>query len=138
VDVEAHFRLLSVLEILEHGRRALPSLEDPRLDGALEAMHRLQAEIVAALATLRPLTSENQAGDRRSCRGKPAGFLGGVLYVGADLLRRWNRGLPRTGDSPVSLIALTIPLVRPTGCMELLSPWMVFAADGLRGAGALA
>jgi hypothetical protein len=59
VDVEAHSRLLSVLEILEHEGRALTALEDPRLDGALEAMHRLQAEIVAALATLRPLTSEN-------------------------------------------------------------------------------
>jgi hypothetical protein len=54
VDVEARARLSSVREICEHERQALGNLRDPRLNGVLEAIARLQAEIVATLATLGP------------------------------------------------------------------------------------
>jgi hypothetical protein len=43
-----------VREVCEHERQALETLRDPRLNGVLEAIARLQAEIIAALATLGP------------------------------------------------------------------------------------
>jgi hypothetical protein len=54
VDVEARARLSSVREICEHERQALATLRDPRLNGVLEGISRLQAEIIAALATVGP------------------------------------------------------------------------------------
>jgi hypothetical protein len=54
VDIEARARLSSVREVCEHERQALETLRDPRLNGVLEAIARLQAEIIAALATLGP------------------------------------------------------------------------------------
>jgi len=54
MDVEARARLSSVSEVCEHERQALENLNDPRLNGVLQAISRLQAEIVAALATLGP------------------------------------------------------------------------------------
>jgi hypothetical protein len=50
-DLEARARLGSVLDVCEHDARALESLHDPRLAGVLQQMTRLQAEIVAALAS---------------------------------------------------------------------------------------
>jgi hypothetical protein len=52
VDVEARARLAGVLDVLENEARALESLHDPRLVSVLQQMTRLQAEIVAALASL--------------------------------------------------------------------------------------
>jgi hypothetical protein len=52
VDVEARARLTSVSEVCEHERQALENLRDPRLDGVLQAISTLQAEIAAALASL--------------------------------------------------------------------------------------
>ena len=58
-DLEARSRLTSILDICEHESHRLELLEDPRLDGALEAMRALRAEIVAALAALGPVGSQN-------------------------------------------------------------------------------
>jgi hypothetical protein len=52
VDVEARARLGSVLSVLEHEGRALEDLRDGRLNGVVEAIAILRAEIVAALASL--------------------------------------------------------------------------------------
>jgi hypothetical protein len=49
------FRLSSVLSVCEHEGSALDQLRDPRLAGVLQAMTTLRAEIVAALASLKPL-----------------------------------------------------------------------------------
>jgi hypothetical protein len=54
VDVEARARLSSVREVCEHERQALENLRDPRLNGVLEAIARLHAEIIATLVTLGP------------------------------------------------------------------------------------
>jgi hypothetical protein len=51
-DVEAVSRLGSVLDVVEHELRALQDLRDDRLVSVLEAMTRLRAELVAALAAL--------------------------------------------------------------------------------------
>jgi hypothetical protein len=51
-DVEAVSRLRSVLDVVEHELRALQDLRDDRLVSVLEAMTRLRAELVAALAAL--------------------------------------------------------------------------------------
>jgi hypothetical protein len=58
-DLEAHCRLTSVLEIVDHEGVALARLNDPRLEGTVHAIGRLRAEIVVAIATLAPLASEN-------------------------------------------------------------------------------
>lgn len=50
--MEARSRLGSVLDVCEHEARSLERLEDPRLDEVLQAMAKLCAEIVAALAEL--------------------------------------------------------------------------------------
>ena len=43
-----------MLDVCEHERLALEGMSDPNLRGVLLALSRLQAEIVAALATLGP------------------------------------------------------------------------------------
>jgi hypothetical protein len=48
-----------VRELCEQERQALETLRDRRLNGVLEAMSRLQAEIIAALATLGPPPSND-------------------------------------------------------------------------------
>jgi hypothetical protein len=45
---------MNVLEVCEHERLTLEGMGDPNLQGVLLALARLQAEIVAALATLGP------------------------------------------------------------------------------------
>src|SRR5437762_2020936 len=52
--IEIRARLASVLDVLEHEAAALTSFHDPRLVGVVQEMTRLQAEMVAALATLAP------------------------------------------------------------------------------------
>jgi hypothetical protein len=47
---------MSVLDVCEHERLALGAMRDPRLEGVLLAIARLQAEIIAALASLGPPT----------------------------------------------------------------------------------
>jgi hypothetical protein len=54
VDARLRARLVSVLDVCEHERLALEGMVDPNLQGVLLAISRLQAEIVAALATLGP------------------------------------------------------------------------------------
>jgi hypothetical protein len=54
VDARLRARLVSVLEVCEHERLTLEGMSDPNLQGVLLALARLQAEIVAALATLGP------------------------------------------------------------------------------------
>jgi hypothetical protein len=54
VDAQLRVRLVSVLEVCERERLALEGMGDPNLQGVLLAISRLQAEIVAALATLGP------------------------------------------------------------------------------------
>jgi hypothetical protein len=51
-ELEAKSRLKSVLSVCEDEGEALRELEDERLDGVLQAMTRLKAEIVSALASL--------------------------------------------------------------------------------------
>jgi hypothetical protein len=58
-DLEAHSRLSSILDICAHEGRALNELNDPRLDATLHAIGTLRAEIIAALATIAPLASDN-------------------------------------------------------------------------------
>jgi hypothetical protein len=58
VDDRLRARLLSVRDVCERDRLALQARCDPRLEDVLLAMSRLQAEIVAALASLgRPPTN---------------------------------------------------------------------------------
>jgi len=52
MDVEARPRLSSVSDVCEHERQALEAIGDPRLEGVLLAISRLQAETIAALASL--------------------------------------------------------------------------------------
>ncbi len=52
-ESEASSRLSSVLEVCENEGRALEDLPDERLTAVLQAMSKLRAEIVAALASLR-------------------------------------------------------------------------------------
>jgi hypothetical protein len=54
VDVRLRGRLVSVLDVCERERLTLEGMGDPNLQGVLLALARLQAEIVAALATLGP------------------------------------------------------------------------------------
>jgi hypothetical protein len=54
VDDRLRARLLSVRDVCERDRLALQARGDPRLEDVLLAMSRLQAEIVAALASLGP------------------------------------------------------------------------------------
>jgi hypothetical protein len=54
VDARLRARLVSVLNVCERERLALEGRGDPNLQGVLLALARLQAEIVAALATLGP------------------------------------------------------------------------------------
>ncbi len=56
-ELEARARLGSVLDICQHEAEALEKLHDPRLASVLLQMRRLQAEIIAALASLAPLPS---------------------------------------------------------------------------------
>jgi hypothetical protein len=51
-ELEARARLGSVLEICQHEAEALENLHDPRVASVLLQMRRLQAEIIAALASL--------------------------------------------------------------------------------------
>jgi hypothetical protein len=51
-ELEAKSRLRSVLSVCEDEGEALRGLDDERLDAVLEAMTRLKAEIIAALASL--------------------------------------------------------------------------------------
>ena len=60
VDVEVRARLSSVSDVCEHERQALEGMDDPRLEGVLLAISRLQAEIIAALATLGPPPSNGR------------------------------------------------------------------------------
>jgi hypothetical protein len=55
VDARLRARLVSVLDVCERERLTLEGIGDPNLQGVLLALTRLQAEIVAALATLGPL-----------------------------------------------------------------------------------
>jgi hypothetical protein len=52
VDARLRARLASVLEVCERERLTLEGMGNPNLQGVLLALARLQAEIVAALATL--------------------------------------------------------------------------------------
>jgi hypothetical protein len=54
VDDRLRARLVSVLDVCEHERLTLEGMGDPNLLGVLLGLARLQAEIVAALATLGP------------------------------------------------------------------------------------
>jgi catabolite regulation protein CreA len=45
---------VSVLDICERERLSLEAVGDPQMQGVLLAISRLQAEIIAALATLGP------------------------------------------------------------------------------------
>jgi hypothetical protein len=54
VDVETRARLSSVSDLCEQERQRLEALGDPRLEAVLLAISRLQAEVIAALATLGP------------------------------------------------------------------------------------
>lgn len=54
VDARLRARLVSVLEVCERERLTLEGMRDPNLQGVVLALARLQAEIVAALATLGP------------------------------------------------------------------------------------
>jgi hypothetical protein len=54
VDARLRARLLGVLDVCEHERLALEGMGDTQMQGVLLALARLQAEIVAALATLGP------------------------------------------------------------------------------------
>jgi hypothetical protein len=56
VDDRLRARLMSVLDVCEHERLALGAMRDPRLEDVLLAIARLQAEIIAALASLGPPT----------------------------------------------------------------------------------
>lgn len=49
-DLEARSRLLSLLDVNEHEAAQLRRLMDPRLSEVIDALTRLQAEIVAALS----------------------------------------------------------------------------------------
>ena len=62
LDVEAHSRLSSVLDVVEHEGAALDALRDGRLTAVLEAMNTLRAEIVAALAALAAPAPDDQDG----------------------------------------------------------------------------
>jgi hypothetical protein len=53
-DSEARSRLGSVLDVCEYEMQALDTLHDARLSGVVQAMTMLRAEIVAALAALKP------------------------------------------------------------------------------------
>ena len=53
-NVEARARLARLFAVCEQERETLDALRDGRLSGVLEAMARLRAEIVAALAALTP------------------------------------------------------------------------------------
>jgi hypothetical protein len=58
MDLEARAQLASAREACEQERQALEAIGDPRLEGVLLAISRLQAEIIAALASLgRPPTN---------------------------------------------------------------------------------
>jgi hypothetical protein len=52
MDLEARARLSRVSEACEQERQALEAIGDPRLESVLLAISRLQAEIIAALASL--------------------------------------------------------------------------------------
>jgi len=49
--LEARARLASILDVCEHEAQALDALRDDRLDGVVQALSKLRAEIVSALAT---------------------------------------------------------------------------------------
>jgi hypothetical protein len=53
-DVEIRARLTSLLDLLEHERSALEESGLPSLADTLEAITRLQSEVVAALEALPP------------------------------------------------------------------------------------
>jgi hypothetical protein len=54
--MEARARLTSLLDVCETEGQALDALRDARLNGVLQSMSTLRAEIVAALAALTPDT----------------------------------------------------------------------------------
>jgi hypothetical protein len=60
VDARLRARLVSVLDVCERERLTLEGMGDPNLQGVLLALARLQAEIVAALATLGPLPQDKR------------------------------------------------------------------------------